>query len=105
MDTTRTRVALFAMGFALAAHAPERAVAQQQVPTPQQRLSSGASIELTVPLFKSRVLSLDSPTGRVAVGNPDVADIVVILPTELYVLGKDIGSTNVLLWDTDNRLI
>ncbi len=60
---------------------------------------------MTVPLFKSRVISLDHPTGRVAVGNPDVADLVVIRPTELYVLGKDIGTTNVLLWDTDNRLI
>src|SRR5262249_3888283 len=32
-------------------------------------------------------------------------DIVVIRPTELYVLGKDIGTTNVLLWDRDNQLI
>src|SRR5262249_10870041 len=37
--------------------------------------------------------------------NPDVADIVVISPLELYVLGKDLGTTNVLLWDKENHLI
>jgi pilus assembly protein CpaC len=35
----------------------------------------------------------------------DVADIVVINPTQLYVLAKDIGTTNVLFWSRDNRLI
>jgi pilus assembly protein CpaC len=61
--------------------------------------------ELTVPLFKSRVVSLGAPAARISVGNPDVADIVVISPTELYVLGKDLGTTNVLLWGKDNKLI
>jgi len=42
----------------------------------------------------SRVLT---PANRVSVANPDVADIVVISPIELYVLGKDVGTTNVLL--------
>jgi pilus assembly protein CpaC len=39
------------------------------------------------------------------VGNPDVADIVVIGPTQMYMLAKDIGTTNVLFWGRDNRLI
>lgn len=70
-----------------------------------QQLPTGASISMSVPLFKSRVVIADQPTGRVAVGNPDVADIVVIGPTQLYVLGKDIGTTNVLFWSRENRLI
>jgi pilus assembly protein CpaC len=41
----------------------------------------------------------------VSVGNPDIADFVVISPTQLYVLGKDIGNTNVLLWDSNTHLI
>jgi pilus assembly protein CpaC len=68
-------------------------------------ISGGGSIELVVPLFKSRVVTVDQPANRVSVGNPDVADIVVITPTELYVLGKDLGTTNVLLWGRDNKLI
>ena len=34
-----------------------------------------------------------------------MADIVVINPTQLYVLAKDIGTTNVLFWSRDNMLI
>jgi pilus assembly protein CpaC len=70
-----------------------------------QTLPTGAAINMSIPLFKSRVVLVDLPTGRVAVGNPDVADIVVISPTQLYVLAKDIGTTNVLFWSRDNRMI
>jgi pilus assembly protein CpaC len=80
-------------------------VSAQDTTTPQQRLRSGASVDLAVLLFKSRIVTLDAPVGRVSVGNPDIADIVVIRPTELYVLGKDIGTTNVFLWDRDNEVI
>ena len=70
-----------------------------------QTLPTGAAINMSIPLFKSKVVLVDLPTGRVAVGNPDVADIVVINPTQLYVLAKDIGTTNVLFWSRDNRMI
>src|ERR1700692_1071902 len=68
-------------------------------------LSGGASIDLAVPLYQSRVVTVVTAANRVSVANPDVADIVVISPTELYVLGKDLGTTNVLLWDRDSHLI
>lgn len=77
----------------------------QEAATPRQRLSSGASVDLSVLLFKSRIVTLESPVGRVSVGNPDIADIIVIPPLDLYVLGKDIGTTNVFLWDRQNNLI
>jgi len=70
----------------------------EQVPT-------GGSIDMSMPLFKSRVVTTELPTSRVAVGNPDVADIVVITPTQMYVLAKDIGTTNLLFWGRDNRLL
>src|SRR5688572_33086023 len=70
-----------------------------------QTLPTGAAINMSIPLFKSKVVLVDLPTGRVAVGNPDVADIVVISPMQLYVLAKDIGTTNVLFWSRDNTLI
>jgi pilus assembly protein CpaC len=60
---------------------------------------------LVVPLFKSRVVQLDEPAARVSVGNPDVADILILRATQLYVLGKDLGTTNVLLWDRNDHLV
>lgn len=64
-----------------------------RIPSPE------ASAGITVPLFQSRVVTLDRPAARVSVANPDLADIVVISPTEFYLLAKDIGVTNLLVWE------
>jgi pilus assembly protein CpaC len=69
------------------------------------QLPMGGTIDMSMPLYKSRIVTVEQPTGRVAVGNPDVADIVVISPTQLYILAKDIGTTNLLFWGRDNRLL
>ena len=61
--------------------------------------------QLEVPLYKSRILSLRSPISRISVGNPDIADLLLLRSSELYVLGKDLGTTNVLLWDADDVLV
>ena len=69
------------------------------------RVGGGADNSLMVPLYKSRVLTLDAPAARISVGNADIADILILRSSQLYVLGKDLGTTNVLLWDRDERLI
>jgi pilus assembly protein CpaC len=51
------------------------------------------------------VLRLDTPAARVSVGSPEIADILILRSTQLYVLGQDLGTTNVLLWDNEDRLI
>jgi pilus assembly protein CpaC len=58
-----------------------------------------------VPIYKSRVLSTRAPVKKISVGNPEIADILITSPTQLYLLGRSLGSTNVLLWDGNNRLI
>ena len=78
-------------------------VARALVPAPL--LAAGTRLDLSVPLYHSRLVTLIAPAVRVSVANPRIADIVVISPTQIYVLGKYIGSTNVLLWDRRNRLI
>ena len=69
------------------------------------RLGGGAENSMAVPLYKSRIIGLNAPASRVSVGNPDIADILILRSTKLYVLGKDLGTTNVLLWDRDDILI
>ncbi len=44
------------------------------------------------------VLPLPEPVSRVVVGDPRVADYRLISRSELYVLGKSVGTTNFLLW-------
>jgi pilus assembly protein CpaC len=60
---------------------------------------------MRVPLYKSQLVRLRAPATRVSVGNPDVADILILRASQLYVLGKDLGTTNVLLWDRDDALV
>ena len=59
---------------------------------------------IRLPLFQSRIITLNAPAARVSVANPDVADIVVISPTEFYILAKDIGATNLLVWERDSKI-
>ncbi len=60
---------------------------------------------LTVPLYKSRILPLETAASRVSVGNPDIADILILRASQIYILGKDLGTTNVFLWDKNDVLI
>jgi pilus assembly protein CpaC len=58
-----------------------------------------------VPIYHSKAVSLDRPAARVSVGNPDIADILILRASQLYVIGKDLGTTNVLLWDKNDNLV
>ncbi|MFT5716930.1 MAG: pilus assembly protein CpaC [Oleiphilaceae bacterium] len=57
-----------------------------------------------IPIYKSRVLKLNEPVHRVSVGNPSIADIKLLPNDELYILGKQLGSTNIMIWDEDEQL-
>ncbi len=86
------------------APAPRVTQKQQSVET-RPVLRKGVTQAMEVALFKSGVIVLDEPASRISVGNPDIADILILRSTQLYVLGKDLGSTNVILWDRDDHLI
>lgn len=58
-----------------------------------------------VPLYKSHILKLNRPVKKVSIGNPGIADILIMRSDQLYVLGRGLGTTNVLLWDSKNKLI
>jgi pilus assembly protein CpaC len=58
--------------------------------------SVGPSLDLTI--GKSTMLRVPSAITRISVGNPTVADVTLISTTELYLLGKTYGSTNLIIW-------
>jgi len=64
-----------------------------------------SSKAFAVPLYKSRILDVEKPVRKLSVGNPDIADILVLRANQIYVVGKSLGSTNVVLWDSSNRII
>lgn len=72
----------------------------------QVSIASGVDAgELDVPVNKSQVLKADRPYAKAMIGNPDIADIVPISDTSVYVLGKKTGTTSLTLYDKANRLI
>ena len=56
----------------------------------------GPTLELII--GKSTLMRTPSPIERISVGNPGVADVSLINPSELYLLGKAHGSTNLVIW-------
>jgi pilus assembly protein CpaC len=69
--------------------------------SPEPPLTESSSMNVTV--GKSALLRLPAPIARLSVGNPDVADVALINPAQIYVLGKTIGTTNVIIWTRDSR--
>jgi len=60
---------------------------------------------LKVPLYKSKVIDIKVPIKKVSLGNPDIADILILRYGQIYILGKQLGTTNVMLWDNKSQLI
>jgi len=60
---------------------------------------------ILVPLYKSRIVQLHQPVKRISIGNIDIADILILRSNQLYIQGKDLGTTNVLMWDPKDNLI
>ena len=60
---------------------------------------------VTLVLHKSRNLRLDVPFAVVEVADPDIADAHEVSDQQLIILGKKIGATNILLYDTKRKLI
>jgi pilus assembly protein CpaC len=81
-------------------------IAIAQPAAAQVSVASGINAgELDVPVNKSQVLRADRPYTKALIGNPDIADIVPISPTSVYVLGKKTGTTSLTLYDRASRLI
>src|ERR1051326_4677958 len=82
------------------------AIAIAQPAAAQVALASGVNAgELNVPVNKSQVLRVDRAYSKALIGNPEIADIVPISPTSVYVLGKKSGTTSLTLYDKGSRLI
>jgi len=82
--------------------AAERGSAQQLI-SAYNDARTGAV--MTVPVNKSQTLRVDRPLSKAVVGNPDIADVVPVSLTSVYILGKAIGSTNVSLFDRKGAVV
>ena len=91
----KQRELVFIIGCALGLSAMNFAYAQER-PAGGMEHREIQKLELTV--GKSKVLDLPVAIKRASLANPDVADTVVLSPTQIYVTGKACGVTNLTLW-------
>jgi pilus assembly protein CpaC len=61
----------------------------------------GAPLQLTV--GKTALVRLPADASRLSIGNPEVADVMLINPREVYLLGRKFGSTNLFVWTKGGR--
>ncbi|HSF68298.1 MAG TPA: type II and III secretion system protein family protein, partial [Nitrospiraceae bacterium] len=54
---------------------------------------------------KSKVLDLPVSIKRASLANPDVADTVVLSPTQIYLTGKASGVTTLTLWNESGKMM
>ncbi len=61
--------------------------------------------EFVVPINKSQVLKVDQPFTELLIGNPDIADVVALTNQSVYVLGKQLGTTNLTIYGPRRQLL
>ena len=54
--------------------------------------------EFVVPINKSQVLKVDQPFTELLIGNSEIADVVALTNQSVYVLGKQLGTTNLTIY-------
>lgn len=57
-------------------------------------LSTTRAEQVHIPVGESQVFTTDQDIGDVVVGNPDIADVVVVSPRSFFILGQSLGQTN-----------
>jgi pilus assembly protein CpaC len=61
--------------------------------------------QIRLTLSHSQLMNIPFSVNRVSVGDPEIADVVVLTPRQIYILGKGLGGTNLLLQGTEERLM
>ncbi len=66
--------------------------------------STEKSFTYYVPLHKSRLISLDRKVKKISKGNPEIANILLFPPHQLFIQGLKLGTTNIMVWGQRNKI-
>jgi pilus assembly protein CpaC len=81
-------------------------VKRVQIPVEPLPAAPGVSSDhFELPLNKTRPIELDRAVRDVIIGNPEIADVVVRAPGQIYLIGRAVGDTNVFLVDANGNLV
>lgn len=91
------------------AFAPTYAVAQvEPASAPTVRITNGGgsqSASLVLPFGKSAIIDLPADARDILISNPAIADATVRTARRAYVIGRQLGQTNIFFFDAQGRQI
>ncbi|MEG2034567.1 MAG: pilus assembly protein N-terminal domain-containing protein, partial [Janthinobacterium sp.] len=82
-----------------------RAAARPRATPPQSESRAGRTEmapQMSLAEGKSTLMRLPFAASRMSVGDPRIADVILLNPTEVYLLGRSVGTTNLILWNKAN---
>jgi pilus assembly protein CpaC len=94
---------------AAVAFAPTYAFAQvEPADAPAMRITNGGgarSASLILPFGKSAIIDLPADARDILISNPEIADATVRTARRAYVIGRQLGQTNIFFFDAQGRQI
>lgn len=57
-----------------------------------------------LPLRQSGIIMLNQPAKSISIGSSKVADMMLMPNQQLYVLAQALGTTNIILWNKENKI-
>ena len=82
-----------------------RATARSKATPPQSESRAGRTEmapQMSLAEGKSTLMRLPFAASRMSVGDPRIADVILLNPSEVYLLGRSVGTTNLILWNKNN---
>ncbi len=61
--------------------------------------------EMLVPINMSQVIELDGPYDEVSIGNPEIADVVPLTTSSIYIFGKQFGTTSLTVTGSQGQVM
>ncbi|MGK5009079.1 type II and III secretion system protein family protein [Janthinobacterium sp. MDB2-8] len=83
--------------------APRMKPSAQQAMPDQMGGHAELSRNMALAEGKSTLMHLPFPVARVSVGDPRIADVILLNTTDVYLLGKSVGTTNLIVWNRNNE--
>jgi len=66
-------------------------------------LAEAPAVSVAVETGQSQVLTVGTDIRKAAISNSEIADIETITPRQLLIIGKNAGSTNLIIWDATGQ--
>jgi pilus assembly protein CpaC len=64
----------------------------------------GGPSKINLTIGKSAVIQCQESVKRISIAAPEIADATALSPRQIYITGKSAGLTNLLLWDSQDKV-